>query len=202
MNPFLVLASGSPRRNELLRQLGLAFQVIPGAAVEIMSRSMTPAEVCQINAYRKARAVAKHYPDAVVLGADTLVCLGQNVFGKPADLNEAFTMMSMLQGQTHDVVTGVCLMHLREHRQRAFAVSTTVRFRPLRTSEIRKYFELVNPLDKAGAYGIQEQGEMIVDTVEGSLSNVIGLPLERLTEELEAWGFALEKVQAARSATT
>lgn len=202
MNPFLVLASGSPRRNELLRQLGLAFQVVPGAAVEIMSRSMTPAEVCQINAYRKARAVAKHYPDAVVLGADTLVCLGQNVFGKPADLNEAFTMMSMLQGQTHEVVTGVCLMHLREHRQRAFAVSTTVRFRPLRTSEIRKYFELVNPLDKAGAYGIQEQGEMIVDTVEGSLSNVIGLPLERLTEELEAWGFALEKVQAARSATT
>jgi septum formation protein len=202
MNPFLVLASASPRRNELLRELGVAFQVVPGSAVEIMSREMTPAEVCQINAYRKARAVAKHYPDAVVLGADTLVCRGHNVFGKPADLNEAFTMMSMLQGQTHEVITGVCLMQLREHRQRAFAVRTTVRFRPLRTSEMRRYFELVNPLDKAGAYGIQEQGEMIVDTVEGSLSNVIGLPLERLAEELEAWGFALEKSQATRSATT
>ena len=202
MNPFLVLASASPRRNELLRQLGVGFQVVPGTAAEIMSRAMTPAEVCQINAYRKARAVAKHYPDAVVLGADTLVCLGQNVFGKPADLNEAFTMMSMLQGQTHEVVTGVCLLHLREHRQRSFAASTTVRFRRLRTSEIRRYFELVNPLDKAGAYGIQEQGEMIVDSVDGSLSNVIGLPLERLAEELEAWGFALEKSQATRSATT
>src|SRR5678816_4345114 len=85
---------------------------------------MTPAEVCQINAYRKARAVAKHHPDSVVLGADTLVCLGRHVFGKPANLNEAFAMMSMLQGQTHEVITGVCLLHLREHRQRAFAVRT------------------------------------------------------------------------------
>ena len=202
MNPFLVLASASPRRNELLRQLGLAFQVVPGDAVEIMPRSMSPGEICQINAYRKARAVAKHYPDAVVLGADTLVCLGRNVFGKPANLNEAFTMMTMLQGQTHDVITGVCLMHLREHRQRAFAVRTTVKFRPLRTSEIRRYFELVDPFDKAGAYAIQEQGELIVEGVEGSLTNVIGLPLERLAEELQRWGFALEKIQAARSATT
>jgi septum formation protein len=199
MTRFLVLASASPRRDELLRQLGLAFQVVPGDAVEIVSQAMTPAEVCQINAYRKARAVAKHYADAIVLGADTLVCLGRHVFGKPRDLNEAFTMMSMLQGQTHDVITGVCLMHLREHRQRAFAVSTTVRFRPLRTSEIRRYFELVNPFDKAGAYGIQEQGDMIVESIDGSLTNVIGLPLERLAEELNAWGF--EKIQAARTAT-
>jgi len=200
MTPFLVLASTSPRRNDLLRQLGLVFEVVPSAAPEIMSRSMPPAEVCQINAYRKARAVAKHYPDAVVLGADTLVCLGHNVFGKPADLNEAFTMLSMLQGQAHEVITGVCLLHLREHRQRAFAVSTTVRFRPLRTSEIRHYFELVDPFDKAGAYGIQEQGEMIVHSVEGSFTNVIGLPLERLGEELSGWGFELEKIQAAHSA--
>ncbi|HKQ40492.1 MAG TPA: Maf family protein [Verrucomicrobiae bacterium] len=201
MTRFLVLASASPRRHELLRQLGVTFQVVPGETVEIMSQAMTPAEVCQINAYRKARAVAKHYPDAVVLGADTLVCFGRHVFGKPADLNEAFTMMSMLQGQTHEVITGVCLMHLREHRQRAFAVSTTVRFRSLRTSEIRRYFELVDPFDKAGAYGIQERGEMILESVEGSLTNVIGLPLERLTEELKQWGFALEKSQAARTAT-
>src|SRR5436190_23404285 len=141
MSRFLVLASTSPRRNELLRQLGVAFEVVPGQAIEIMSPSLTPAELCQINAYRKARSVGKHYPDAVVLGADTLVCLGRNVFGKPADLNEAFTMMSMLQGQTHEVITGVCLLHLRDRRQRAFAVSTRVKFRPLRMSEIRRYFE-------------------------------------------------------------
>ncbi|HZO85559.1 MAG TPA: Maf family protein [Verrucomicrobiae bacterium] len=193
INPLLVLASASPRRNQLLRQLGVAFQIVPGEVTEIVSQSMPPAEICQINAYRKARSVAKHYPDAVVLGADTLVCLGRNVFGKPADLNQAFQMLSMLQGQTHEVITAVCLMHLREHRQRTFAVSTTVRFRALRTSEIRHYFALVNPFDKAGAYAIQEQSEMLVDGIEGSLSNVIGLPLERLGEELAAWGFIVEK---------
>jgi len=192
--PHLVLASASPRRNELLRQLGVAFQIVPGEVEEIVSRSMRPEDICRINAYRKARVTAKHFPDAVVLGADTLVCLGQNIFGKPADLNEAFQMLSLLQGQTHEVVTGVCLLHLREHRQRAFTVSTIVRFRPLRTSEIRRYFELVNPLDKAGAYAIQEQGEMLVDAVEGSLSNVIGLPLERLAEELAGWGYQIKEL--------
>ena len=202
MKPFLVLASASPRRNELLRQLGVGFEVVQGATAETMSQAMRPGDICQINAYRKARAVAKHHPDAVVLGADTLVCLGRNVFGKPADLNEAFAMLSALQGQAHEVITGVCLLHLREHRQRAFAVSTTVKFRTLRTAEIRRYFELVNPFDKAGAYGIQEQGEMIVESVEGSLTNVIGLPLERLAEELRAWGFRVEVSRAARSATT
>jgi septum formation protein len=202
MTPFLVLASASPRRKELLRQLGVTFDVVPGEVAEIVSEVMRPAEICQINAYRKARAVAKHYPDAVVLGADTLVCLGQHVFGKPADLNQAFYMLRMLQGQAHEVITGVCLLHLREHRQRAFAVSTTVKFRPLRTSEIRHYFELVDPLDKAGAYAIQEQGDMIIEAVEGSLSNVIGLPLEQLAEELAQWGFDAEKIRTARSATT
>jgi len=191
-SPLLVLASASPRRNELLRQLGVTFQVVPGEVAEIVSESISPAEICQINAYRKARAVAKHYPDAVVLGADTLVCLDRSVFGKPADLNQAFSMLSMLQSQTHEVITGVCLLHLRDRRQRAFAASTRVKFRPLRMSEIRRYFELVDPLDKAGAYAIQEQGEMIVDTVEGSFTNVIGLPLERVAEELTAWGFELE----------
>ena len=193
ITPLLVLASASPRRNELLRQLGLDFQVVPGDAAEIMPEMMRPDEICRINAYRKARAVAKHYPDAVVLGADTLVCLGPNVFGKPADLNDAFRMLTMLQGQTHEVVTGVCLLHLREHRQRDFAVSTTVKFRPLSTSDIRRYFELVHPFDKAGAYAIQEQGEMIVEAIDGSLTNVIGLPLERLAEELNALGFALKR---------
>ena len=198
MTPLLLLASASPRRHELLRELGVSFQVIPGEVEEIMSRSMRPEDICRINAYRKARATAKHYPDAVVLGAYTLVRLGQNVFGKPADLNQAFQMLSLLQGQAHEVITGVCLLHLREHRQRAFTVSTTVRFRPLRTSEIRRYFELVNPFDKAGAYAIQEQGEMLVETVEGSLSNVIGLPLERLAEELAAWGYEIREVVGRR----
>src|SRR5688572_31052312 len=120
----LILASASPRRSELLRQLGVPFEVIPGMATEILSDDLRPADICQINAYRKARAVAKDYSDALVLGADTLVCRGRDLFGKPADLNHAFQMLSALQGREHEVVTGVCLMHRREHRQRLFAVTT------------------------------------------------------------------------------
>ena len=183
----LILASASPRRSELLRQLGVSFEVVLGTAVEILAAELRPEDICQINAYRKARAVAKHYPDALVLGADTLVCQGQNLFGKPSDLNHAFQILSALQGREHEVITGVCLMHLREHRQRLFAVTTSVRFRPLQTSEIRRYLQRVNPLDKAGAYAIQEEGDTIIEQISGSYSNVVGLPLERLAKELDAW---------------
>ena len=184
---MLILASASPRRSELLRELGVSFSVLPTGAEEILSSNLRPADICQINAYRKARAVAKHQPDALVLGADTIVCLGREVFGKPTDLNDAFRILSLLQGKEHEVITGVCLMQLRERRQRIFSVTTTVQFRPLRTSEIRQYLERVNPLDKAGAYAIQEEGDAIIERISGSYSNVVGLPLERLAEELRAW---------------
>src|SRR5213595_3685806 len=104
----LILASASPRRSELLRQLGVDFQTIPGRAEEIHPEHLTPHEICQINAYRKARATAKKFPDALVLGADTIVCVGTKVFGKPRDLKEAHQMLSHLQGRTHEVITGVC----------------------------------------------------------------------------------------------
>lgn len=185
--PPLILASASPRRAELLRQLELKFQIIPGRAREIQAEHLTPHEICQLNAYRKTRVVAKQYPDALVLGADTIVCLGTQVFGKPRDRNEAHRMLARLQGRTHEVVTGVCLVHLRSHRQRIFAVSTTVTFRHLHSNQIRRYLAKINPLDKAGAYAIQEEGDLLVKQIHGSFSNVVGLPLERLKEELERW---------------
>src|SRR3954462_14397350 len=117
----LILASASPRRSELLREMELDFQVLPGKAEEIHPEHLTPHEICQVNAYRKARSVAKKVPDAMVMGADTLVCLGAKVFGKPKDLNDAHAMLTKLQGRTHEVVTGVCLIHLRNHRQKVFA---------------------------------------------------------------------------------
>ena len=185
--PPLILASRSPRRSDLLRGLGVEFQVVVGKVDEVAPEHLTPHEIAQINAYRKVRVVAKRFPDALVLGADTIVCLGNRVFGKPADRVDAARMLGKLQGRTHEVVTGVCLIRLREHRQRLFAVSTRVRFRPLRTPEIQRYLGLMNPLDKAGSYAIQEHGEMLVESVTGSFSNVVGLPLEKLKEELEAW---------------
>lgn len=185
--PSIILASGSPRRAELLRQAGLAFKIVNSEAPEIHRQELTATEVSQVNAYRKARAVAKKHPDALVLGADTLVYMDLLVFGKPSTLEEAYGMLEQLQGQTHHVVTAVCLLHLREHRQRLFAVHTEVTFRPLDAVAIRKYLTQVDPLDKAGAYAIQEHGDWLVASLAGSYSNVIGLPIESLTQELRAW---------------
>jgi septum formation protein len=185
--PPLILASASPRRKDLLRQLRLDFKVVPADVAEIHHEQMTARELSQVNAYRKARTVAKKFPDALVLGADTLVYLETALFGKPATLEEAFGMLERLQGRTHQVVTGICLLHLRNHRQALFAESTAVTFHALDDVRIRQYLSSVNPLDKAGAYAIQEEGEMIVEKIVGSYTNVVGLPLERLAAELESW---------------
>ena len=185
--PRLILASASPRRAELLRQLNLEFEVVPADVPELHHEQMTAVELCQVNAYRKARVVAKKVPEALVLAADTLVCLDAALFGKPATLEEAYRMLERLQGRTHQVVTGICLLHLRNHRQSVLVESTAVSFRPLDDARIRQYLSRVNPMDKAGAYAIQEAGDLIIEGIVGSYTNVVGLPIERLTAELESW---------------
>lgn len=187
--PPLILASASPRRVGLLEEVWPEFHVVPSDAPEIHDDQLTAWEMAQINAYRKARAVAKKLPDALVLAADTLVYLDREtrLFGKPTDSEHAFKMLMQLQGRTHAVITGVCLMHLREHRQRIFAEWTDVRLHALTAKQVRKYLSLINPLDKAGAYAIQEYGELIVAEISGSYSNVVGLPVERVREEISAW---------------
>jgi septum formation protein len=182
--PPVILASASPRRAELLRKVVREFEVIPGHAEEFQPEHLSPVEAGLLNAYRKARIIAKKFPDALVIGADTEVVLGRRVFGKPRDLADAHAMLTDLAGREHQVTTGVCLIHLRPHRQRLFSVTTRVRFKSLRTDEIADYLESINPLDKAGAYAIQENGDRIVARTEGSFSNVVGLPVERLREEL------------------
>jgi septum formation protein len=186
--PSLILASASPRRAELLRQLKLDFQIVPSDAKEIFDEQLSPLELCQLNAHRKARAVAKKIPDSLVLGADTLVFLDGEIMGKPANISDARRMLTRLQGRTHQVVTGVSLIHLRAHRESMLATGTDVTFRPLTAGQINDYIAKVNPLDKAGAYAIQEHGDMIIAEIFGSFSNVIGLPVERLKDELASWG--------------
>jgi septum formation protein len=185
--PPLILASASPRRQELLRLLDVEFHAVPSDAPELHDEQFTASEVAQLNAYRKARAVAKKFPDSLVLGADTLVCLGTKLFAKPADREEAHRMLKELAGRTHQVVTGLCLMHLRTHRQRTFSDITDVRFRPLKPAHILHYLGQMDPLDKAGAYAIQDGGELIIEEISGSFSNVVGLPVEKLQKELAAW---------------
>jgi septum formation protein len=185
--PPLILASGSPRRAELLRQLGVEFTVVPSDAPEVHDDHLTAREISQLNAYRKARVIAKRFPDALVLGADTLVYLDTTLLGKPANLEDAYRMLSQLSGRTHEVVTALCLLHLRTHRQKLFFESTAVTFRALNAVNIRRYLAKVNPLDKAGAYAIQDEGDLIVERISGSYTNVVGLPVEKLREELEIW---------------
>lgn len=187
--PPLILASASPRRAELLKLLRVKFRIIPSDATEVVHEHLTPLEICQLNAHRKARAVAKRIPDALVIGADTLVFLDNKILGKPRNLADARRMLARLQGRTHQVVTGVSLIHLRAHRERVFAISTDVLFHPLDAGQIRDYLSRINPLDKAGAYAIQESGEKIISEISGSYSNVVGLPVERLREELSAWNY-------------
>lgn len=186
----LILASASPRRAELLKLLRVEFSVLPSDATEVAHEHLSPLEVCQLNAHLKARSVAKKIPDSLVLGADTLVFLDNEILGKPRDLAEAHRMLSWLQGRHHQVVTGVSLIHLRGHHERIFAVSTDVLFHPLSARQIRAYLAAIQPLDKAGAYAIQERGELIVSEISGSYSNVVGLPVERLKSELASWAAA------------
>ncbi len=189
--PPLVLASASPRRADLLRDIGLEFKIVPSDAPEIHHEQLTAREISKINAYRKARSVAKKYADCLVLGADTLVFVEADLFGKPASMDEAFTMLQKLAGRTHQVVTAICLLHLRERRQRVFSECTSGTFRPLDAIAIQRYLVQVNPLDKAGAYAIQEHGDLLVESVAGSYSNVVGLPVERLRQEFDSWACAV-----------
>ena len=173
----IILASASPRRAALLREAGPEFasmQIMPSDADE----GADPLE----NALLKAESVAAANPRAIVIGADTVIRFGGETIGKPADLDDARAILAKLSGRTHDVVTGVCVRCLENDILVRFEDATHVTFRLLTPEAIEKYIKAVNVLDKAGAYAIQEHGDDILQVIEGSRTNVIGLPVERLTE--------------------
>ena len=181
----IILASGSPRRRELLEQMGVKFRVLSAEVEEELGQGRAARAICRRNALAKAFAVAKANPKETVLGADTLVHLGDDLLGKPASMSEARRMLGRLSGQTHQVTTACALV--QGERRRVFSVTTRVRFRELSARQINAYLKAVLVLDKAGAYAVQEKGEWIVEAVHGSLTNVVGLPVERLGKELRAW---------------
>ncbi len=183
----LVLASASPRRVQLLREAGHAFEVLaPHGVEEAHDPDLTPEALTVENARRKAVAIAAQRPEALVLGADTLVYVDGLPLGKPADLEEAAAMLRRLSGRAHEVCTGVFLAWDAGRAGRGFHVVTEVIFKTLSDADIAAYHARVDPLDKAGAYGIQEHGDRIIAGHEGSWTNVMGLPMERLAEELAA----------------
>lgn len=180
-----ILASGSPRRKQLLKKIITNFKVISSEAEELKSHSEGPLTLVQENAKKKAIPVAANNPSCWVLGADTLVYYQKAILGKPQDLNEAVEMLSFLSGKTHEVATGVSLQCNELNIEMTFSETSKVTFRPISKEEIRLYFKEVNPLDKAGAYAIQTNADMIIDSFVGSYSNVVGLPLESLDKILK-----------------
>jgi MAF protein/D-tyrosyl-tRNA(Tyr) deacylase len=184
-NASLVLASSSPRRRDLLRDLGLSFRM---QAVDVDERSDVPAdpdEAACVLAERKARAAATLFRESLVLAADTIVVVEDTMLGKPEDEDEAVRMLRALAGREHRVVTGVCVAHPRRDVFRTRCVSTTVRFRPVGDGEIRRYVATGEPFGKAGAYAIQGLGALLVAGIEGDYSNVVGLPLGATLDLLE-----------------
>lgn len=181
----IILASASPRRRELLDKAGLEFEIRPSPGEEIDDASLSPDILCETNATIKARAVEA--PGCAIIGADTLVFIDSQPLGKPADLQQARTMLRQLSGRDHAVCTGVCLIHPNGETV-TFHEITKVRFHELTDQVIDDYVSKVDPLDKAGAYGIQEFGEMLVKSIEGGFDNVMGLPVDAVLTRLRACG--------------
>ncbi len=173
----IILASASPRRRELLGQLIGGFEVIPSGAEENITEADPHETVCKL-AETKAQWVAERYPDAVVIGADTMVYLGEEPLGKPRDIDDAREMLRKLSGRAHQVYTGVCV--ITDGKAVAKAECTDVYFAKLGDEEIERYLETKDSMDKAGAYGIQGHAARFVERIDGCYFNVVGLPIHML----------------------
>ncbi len=177
-----ILASGSPRRRELLARLNPDFRVVSPDVEEWEPDQADPIHQVEENALRKGRAVAASHPQALVIAADTTVALGRRLFAKPVDRPDAVRMLQALSGRRHEVVTGMAL--LLGGREHCFHDTSEVDFRELSAAEIDQYLERVHVFDKAGAYAIQEHGDLIINEFSGSFENIMGLPVQRLRQEL------------------
>lgn len=184
----LHLASRSPRRRQLLAEAGIAFELVDVDVDETLDHPLPPIEVARHLAERKARAGAGVVRDGWVLGADTIVALGERVLGKPEDRAHARAMLTDLAGSTHRVVTGVCFVEAAGDRVVIDADVTEVVMRPMTADEIAAYVATGESDDKAGSYAIQEKGDAFVERIDGSYSNVVGLPMELVTRILRELG--------------
>jgi len=191
MTTKIILASNSSRRRELLNQIGLTFAVVPADVDEHVLQGET-AEACSSRlALDKARVAAKHAGEGIFIAADTIVVVEGDVFGKPIDAADARRMLARLSGKEHTVVTGLAVLDASTGRSIVRTSVTKVVFRDLSQREIDAYVATGEPLDKAGAYGIQERGALLVERIEGCYSNVVGLPLSLLGEMLREFGIPL-----------
>lgn len=178
----IILASSSPRRKELLKTAGIEFEIQVKEVDESVPEGTPPAEAAKMTAAKKAAAVAEDYADCVVIGADTIVVANGRILGKPKDEADAESMLRMLSGIEHEVITGVCI--IRNGIPETFAQISKVKFYDLTNEEISAYVATKEPMDKAGAYGIQGLGCKLVERIEGDYFNIVGLPVAEVCRRI------------------
>jgi septum formation protein len=188
MRSRLILASESPRRHELLKKVGLDFDVIPSRIEETFRRNESPKDHVLRLAEAKALDVAKQFPNRWVIAADTIVYVDRSILGKPRDRKEAIKMLRKLSGKEHWVLTGFSVRHLENGKEDQKAVRTAVTVKPLKAAEIEWYVRTGEPFDKAGGYAIQGIGSFMIESIHGSYTNVVGLPLCELMGMLNRLG--------------
>ncbi|MGE5583196.1 MAG: Maf family protein [Bacillota bacterium] len=189
----LILASASPRRAAILKQIGLRFEIRASDLdeAEFQKTTSTPAETVMGLALEKARQIAENSGSGLIIGADTVVAVAGEILGKPATPAEAVTMLSKLNGKEHSVFTGVALVEIPGGRSKVSFAETKVRFRSLSLNEIEAYVATGEPLDKAGAYGIQGKGAALVEEIHGCYFNVVGLPVGVFLDLLREFGISV-----------
>jgi len=188
----IILASQSPRRQKLLEQMGVAFEVIPSELAEMPVMGDRPNVYVARMALEKALKVAHSYPDHLIIGADTIVAWEDRILGKPATGQEAALMLSLLSGCWHDVWTGLCVCCRKQNIQIVKAAHSSVHFRNVTEAEINEYVETGEPMDKAGAYAIQGKGKKFIKEIQGSYHNIVGLPTLELAKIFETVGIAID----------
>jgi len=189
----IILASNSKRRHEILASCGIRHKVAPSNAVEYMTVSKLPEQVAMVNARIKAEAVVKKIKSGYVIGADTVVLLGNKIIGKPRNANHAKKMLKEMSGKTIGVYTGLCVIDVKKENLVSDYERSLVTVKKLKDKEIPKYFKLLGPYDKAGGFSIEGAGSFIFDNIKGSYFNVLGLPTAKLKEMFEKLGVSILK---------
>ena len=179
----MILASKSPRRKELLSLITEDFRIIPAVGEEVIPEGTLPPQAVVMLAQQKAREIRAEHSDEIIIAADTVVVVDDKILGKPKNEQRAAEMLSMLSGRKHSVLTGVCII-FADGAEKSFYEQTEVEFFPLTDKQIQRYIATGEPMDKAGAYGIQGKGGLLIKRFEGDYFNVVGLPAARLAREL------------------
>ena len=200
--PLLILASKSPRRHYLLKQAGLSFVVVPSDVNESAFTLTSPENYVKTLAKAKAKQVSENYPESWVIGADTVVMIDNTILGKPISRADARVLLKQLSGKIHQVYTGYCICWKSKRRNFSEVIKTDVRFKNLTEAEIEWYIHTEEPFDKAGAYAIQGLGTFLVKSVNGSYTNVVGLPVCEVIEFLIKEGIIGLEVNRAKNAST